>query len=254
MFDFLKKSILPVQHTKPPMELQIETEHYSITCEVHFSNRRTLTLAIQKQGKSVIIKAPNNMSISTIEAFVNNKKGWLNNSLKKLETMRSKRTERIYKHGATHLVLGVPYTLCFSLSKIESVSVEGNRLEVCGSSEDRCEFLLRQWYAKEASEVFTSLARPLTSSFGTRHGKFPSRLEIKYVKTYWGVCTSRGTIRLNIELMRAPTSCIEYIIVHELCHLVHPNHSKRFYDLLSSELPDWRLRKELLDSTISCTD
>ena len=75
-------------------------------------------------------------------------------------------------------------------------------------------------------------------------------LKTRTIKTRWGTCIAKkGIITLNKRLIEAPLNCIEYVITHELCHLIHPNHSKAFYEMLTVFMPDWKVRKAILDKT-----
>ena len=69
----------------------------------------------------------------------------------------------------------------------------------------------------------------------------PKSFTIKKMKTRWGSCSSKGSINLNIDLIKLPEQCIKTVILHELCHLVHMNHSKEFYALMTAEMPDWKI-------------
>jgi predicted metal-dependent hydrolase len=76
----------------------------------------------------------------------------------------------------------------------------------------------------------------------------PVRLQIRDMKTRWGSLSKGGILTLNIKLIAAPKECIEYVVVHELCHLKYPNHDKKFYRLLETRLPDWEKRKQKLEN------
>jgi predicted metal-dependent hydrolase len=84
-----------------------------------------------------------------------------------------------------------------------------------------------------------------------RHGIQPEGFKIRKMTNRWGSCTSEGHILLNIDLIVAPVNCIEYVIVHELCHLKEHNHSKKFYMLLSAMMPDWERRRERLNRCVA---
>jgi predicted metal-dependent hydrolase len=94
------------------------------------------------------------------------------------------------------------------------------------------------------------IAEPLIQRF-KRYGVEPSSLYIQYMENRWGSCTPKDKIILNVELIKAPKSCIEYVIIHELCHLLHRNHTSAFYRLLAAEMPDWEKWKVRLER-LSC--
>jgi len=78
-----------------------------------------------------------------------------------------------------------------------------------------------------------------------------STLKLKWMKNSWGRCNGNGQITLNIELIKAPKSCIDYVMAHELCHLTYLNHSRNFYNLLENNYPDWRIAKNRLENFMS---
>jgi predicted metal-dependent hydrolase len=101
---------------------------------------------------------------------------------------------------------------------------------------------------KQAAEKFRELALPWEHRFKERYGVAPQRWTVRLMDTRWGSCSLKtGRITLNLRLLYKLDDCIEYIIVHELCHLLVPGHDKRFYTLLEQELPDWKSRKKRLN-------
>lgn len=106
--------------------------------------------------------------------------------------------------------------------------------------------LVTAWYREHARAAF---ARSLISALAKfpKLQKAPPQLRLRTMPKRWGSCTKRGVIYLNPELIQAPPSCIDYVITHELCHLLHPNHGHAFYALLQIVLPDWQSRKSRLE-------
>ncbi|HAD80758.1 MAG TPA: hypothetical protein DCF99_17295 [Flavobacteriaceae bacterium] len=84
-----------------------------------------------------------------------------------------------------------------------------------------------------------------------RFKEYEISLSHKFLKKRWGSCATNGNILLNTELIKASKICIEYVIIHELCHLIHPNHSKDFYELLTELLPNWQKIKHKLETTLA---
>jgi len=102
---------------------------------------------------------------------------------------------------------------------------------------------------KQAELKFRSIAVPWEEHFRIRYGVAPKRWTIREMNTRWGSCSAAtGRITLNLKLYYKSDACIEYIVVHELCHLIHANHGKDFYALLERELPDWKTRRKQLKS------
>ena len=123
---------------------------------------------------------------------------------------------------------------------------KGNIIEIeCRHRKD-ARALLLAWYRKRAEIKFEEYATPLIARFN-RYQVKPSAIKLKDMATRWGSCTATGQILLNPRLVCAPRICIEYVIIHELCHLVHRNHTKDFYELLTQEMPDWKKWKMKLE-------
>ena len=110
--------------------------------------------------------------------------------------------------------------------------------------------VLERWYAARAR---TQFRKRLGVCLGTAVGRSvdPPKLQIRRMTKRWGSCGPSGTLTLNLDLIRAPRPCIDYVIVHELCHLKHPNHSQEFYRLLSTAMPDWQERKMRLERMLA---
>jgi predicted metal-dependent hydrolase len=108
--------------------------------------------------------------------------------------------------------------------------------------------LISQWYDKQCREIFNTITEEVYLVFHKYNVRKPT-LILKEMATRWGSCqTKRNAITLNKRLIEAPRDCIEYVVMHEFIHFLHPNHSKKFYELLSTLMPDWRERKKVLES------
>ncbi len=100
---------------------------------------------------------------------------------------------------------------------------------------------------KEAMLKFLDIAAPWVEQFKKKYGVEPKKWTVRTMNTRWGSCSSAtGRITLNTKLYYKPDECVEYVIVHELCHLIHPDHGKGFYALLEKELPEWKRRRKQL--------
>ena len=108
-------------------------------------------------------------------------------------------------------------------------------------------FVLNSWYRYKAKEKFAEIAEPWIHHF-EQYGVQPNGLFIQEMPTRWGSCTAKGRIILNPELIKAPKVCIEYVIIHELCHLIHKHHTQNFFQLQSALMPDWEKWKNKLET------
>lgn len=102
----------------------------------------------------------------------------------------------------------------------------------------------------QCKDVFSEVIEQTYPIF-QKYGVAEPTLRIRDMDTRWGSCLSKkGVITLNKRLLEAPRNCIEYVVIHEFCHFIHPNHSKQFYNFLTMLMPDWRARKNTLDKTV----
>ena len=134
---------------------------------------------------------------------------------------------------------GVPY----------SARNNGRYFEVVCTPKSKAAELMQAWYTERAKIKFVEIAAPVIQRF-KKYGVTPSCIHIKSMTSRWGSCTPAGKIILNIELIKTPKPCIEYVITHELCHLIRRDHSKAFYELLKTEMPDWERWKKKLEMMI----
>ncbi len=109
--------------------------------------------------------------------------------------------------------------------------------------------LLTDWYREKAVIHFEDTLKKILPLFA-RYDISEPELQIRHMPTRWGSCTTKGKVILNPELIKAPKGSIEYVIIHELCHLIHHNHTKAFYELQESIMPDWKKWKERLENTL----
>ena len=148
------------------------------------------------------------------------------------------------------MYLGRQYRLKILQSKIESVKLKGQFIEVSTTDKAGTKQLVNDWYLKTAKSKFYTIALPLIDKF-KKHKVEPSSIVLREMPTRWGSCTPKGKIILNPELIKAPKGCIEYVIIHELCHLVHHDHTQKFLDLQTKEMPYWEKWKMKLEKLLA---
>lgn len=226
-----------------------------VEAEVVFKQVTRVTITVSLASRKIKIKVPYFVTMEEAIDFARQKEGWIVRKLREQAIKRETRVERNYEDGAQHLLLGQKITLKVEVTtKRKQPHFSDSLLTIYVSDPSKAERVVKNWYTKLAPDIFPIMIAPLASRFTLQYGKTPKLIEYKYVSSYWGVCTSERVIRFNIQLLRAPKICIEYIIAHELCHLLHQDHSERFYRVLTEFMPDWRERKEQLEKSISCKD
>ena len=123
-------------------------------------------------------------------------------------------------------------------------------IEIVTTEKSNTETLLKGWYKEKAKQKFAEIAEPLIERF-KKYNVIPKGIYIQEMSRRWGSCTPKGKIILNTELIKAPKACIEYVIIHELCHLVHHDHTQKFIDLQTREMPDWEKWKNKLEKLLA---
>lgn len=197
---------------------------------------------------AVSVVAPAGKSIQQIEGKLRDRAAWILRQQLRFRDLHPLPTEKRFVSGETHLYLGRQYRLRIRRSLRDHVALSRPFLVVETRSEvsDRVEMLVRRWYVARAKLVLPrQFERGLDAHPSLRAGS--PTLRISRMSRRWGSCTPSGVITLSPELMRVPMGCIEYVIVHELCHRKVMNHGPRFERLLTRILPDWRTRRERLN-------
>ena len=215
---------------------------------VEYAERKTLGIKVHPD-KSVQVIAPLDTKEEEVKKKVKGKAAWILKQQDFFLSFYPITPARKYVSGETHLYLGKQYRLKLFESKNESVKLHGGNIEVSVNSKaekDRIEKLLKEWYRNKAETHFNQLFKasvPLSNSFY----KGMPQIKFRWMQKRWGSCNKNGLIMLNTELIKTPKRCIEYVIIHELCHLAHLNHSAAFYNLLEKLYPGWRKIKHSLE-------
>ncbi len=230
------------------MENTINYGTSQITFNVQYSNRKTLTIAVCPNG-NVIVKAPDCTSIEAIKDKVHKRASWIIKQQHFFKSFGERMPERQFISGESHLYLGRQYLLRVTIGEPDSIKYKGRYFEIVCSRKAKAKDLMNEWYRVHAKIKFAEIAEPILQRF-QRYNVAPTALYIQEMNNRWGSCTNKGKIILNTELIKAARPCIEYVITHELCHLIHRNHTKAFYELLSMEMPDWEKWKNKLEQTL----
>ncbi len=194
----------------------------------------------------VQISAPHRMSSKAVQALFFERLDWIRDRQKVIRN-RPVPQQLEYLEGEEHFYLGAPYRLQLQHSyRRRQPSISGNNLflylKAQGTSEYR-EQVLQQWYRHELEKIVPPLLKKWEPILGVK----VSEWRIRKMKTRWGTCnTVAHRIWLNQELIKKPYACIEYVLVHELIHLLEPSHNSRFYHLMDHYLPGWQHQRAQL--------
>lgn len=221
-----------------------------IPFRVEFGDLKELTIHVHPDMRLEVL-APSGRSIDRVLKRVDARSTWIAKQWRYFQQYQPECPERRYVSGETHLYLGRQYRLKVTKSDKSSVKLKGRFLHVHHSDKDRpdqIKSLVTDWYREHAVHLFDRrLQFCLANCKSLRISKIP-QIQVRKMTHRWGSCTKPGNISLNLELVKTPVHCIDYVIVHELCHLRIHNHSPGFYRLLTRYMPDWERRKLRLDS------
>lgn len=219
--------------------------------ELYYTDRKTLGIKVYPDT-SVKVFAPIDTDLPIIEQHLKAKRKWIEKQQRSFRSYLPATPARQYIGGESFLYLGKQYMLKIEPSTAEEVKLYQGRLVVKTVNPEATHIkkLLQQWYIARATILFNKLFEEQFCLF-KRFGLEKPILQIKKMEKRWGSCTPQQKIILNPELIKAPIVCINYVILHELCHLVHHNHSKAFYRLLENFMPDWQKYKQLLETKMA---
>ncbi len=221
-----------------------------IPFKVSFVDRNHLTIHVHPDMRLEVL-APIGKELDSVLERVDLRGGWISKQWHYFERYQPTNPSRKYLSGETHRYLGRQYQLKVITARESDVKLKGRFLQVHhpdGKDYPEIERLVTQWYRDHASRLFNvRLASCLEICKSLGLAATP-RVSIRQMKRRWGSCTKTGNITLNLDLIRTPIHCIDYVIIHELCHLKVHSHSPAFYRILNRIMPDWEKRKSRLDS------
>ncbi len=230
----------------------------AITYSVHkfdyrlrFSARKTISITVYPDSTIEII-APQGTPREKVEARLRRRARWVLRQLLHFQQFRPRSPKRRFVGGETHLYLGRQYRLKFIKGAPEGVKLKGSFLWVASPQQKNSRLVKRlvcAWYREKGGSRIAERFQAIAPRF-IRLGCTPPKPILRSMPRRWGSFTRAGNILLNPDLIRAPVACIDYVITHELIHLIHPNHGPEFYDLLDTMMPDWRARKHRLESVM----
>ncbi len=179
------------------------------------------------------------------EELLRAKSGWVIKSLRRVRQASANHFRRRYEDGEIFLVRGEPFRLqlcCDDAGNEATVGLHGDALEVTLTADAACDGL--EWRRDAIVSFYRQIAKDYlparVAELAAEYGFSFNRLRIKHQKTRWGSCSAKGNINLNLRLMMAPDEAVDYVIIHELCHLRELNHSKEFWAQVENCCPEYR--------------
>lgn len=210
---------------------------------------KNLHLGVYPPDGRIRVAAPVGISDEAVRLAVVTRMGWIKRQQSKFDN-QPRQSERSYVSGESHFFFGQRYRLnVIDGAPAGRVCVRNSRtLDMyvrTGSEAATRERVFLEWYRRE----LRSSAAPLVAAWAEAFGIDPPKWGIKRMKTKWGSCNIEAKrVCLNLELVKKPPQCLQYVIVHELCHFFERNHSDRFVTFLDQKLPQWRLIRDELNA------
>jgi hypothetical protein len=220
-----------------------------IEYRLEYANRKSLGITVTPE-MDVLVRAPRRATMEEVTKILKKRTPWILKQQNYFLAFYPKQPPKRFVSGETHMYLGRQYRLRVRTCKVESIKLSGKNIQLTCKNKRRAKALFLDWYLHQARIKFDEYSLGWIDRFKKYHVS-PSALTVRLMTKRWGSCTPRGKIILNTELIKAPRGCIEYVIAHELCHLVHHNHTKKFIELQSREMPNWEKWKMRLENLLA---
>jgi predicted metal-dependent hydrolase len=219
----------------------------AIEAEVVFKDIRNVHLTVLPPKGRVRISAPRHMALDTVRVFALSKLAWIKVQRENMAA-QEREAPREYLERESHYVWGRRYLLrLIEVDAVPSVDLRHRTLVLAirpNADAAAKDALLARWYRDQVR----LRAATLVAEWSRTLGLDAPRVHVQHMKTKWGSCSpARRSIRLNTELAKKPPGCLEYIVVHELVHLLEPTHNERFKALMRAFLPEWEERRRELN-------
>ena len=215
---------------------------------------KNVNLRIKPEGE-VLVSASNSVPTDFIDAFIEKKQRYIFSVLSRYEEKKKlfRAVPKRYVSGESYDLLGKSLRLKVEANKEENVYTDGVYIFLKVKDKDdfrHKEIMMSKWLKQYQTTVFEELLQEKYLLFEKYGVTYPT-LKIRNMTSRWGSCQpKKGIITLNSKLIEAPRNCIEYVILHELVHFIHPNHSRQFWDFVAMMMPDWKERKKELEKKI----
>jgi len=219
----------------------------AIDVDVTLKKIKNIHLSVHPPTGRVRISAPSHMNLENIRIFAISKLGWIKQQQKKLRE-QARETKREYLERESHFLWGRRYLLQVMESNSPPM-IEHRQSKLIlrirpKASKAKRQELFDEWYRSQIKSIAPALVEKWEPLIGVKVGK----VYVQRMKTKWGSCNPNSkSIRLNTDLAKKPRECLEYIVVHEIAHLIEPTHNLRFVELMDRLMPKWKFYKEMLN-------
>lgn len=231
---------------------KVQTDQGEIVFTFERKKIKNINLRIRHNG-NVYVSAPKSVPKNVVDTFVISRCEFIKNAVDSFAENDIPKPKMQYVSGENVTFLGKNMRIKIVKDANEFVNCDGVYVYIHVKHPDyynRKKNLMNNWLNEQCSLVFNEVMQEVHQKF-TPYGVQYPQLKLRNMTSRWGSCLpNKGVITLNKRLIEAPKNCIEYVVYHEFCHFIHPNHSKQFYNLLQVMLPDWRESKQLLEKSV----
>lgn len=207
---------------------------------VKYSDRKTLNITVERD-RSIIVRAPKNLSKERIKELVYEKRKWIKEKINHIQKYPINYFPKEFVSGETLLYLGKNYQLLISEEKFAGIQFN-QRFQISKINQKDSNALFKEWYKNKAKEKIAPLAKKYAKNLGVEFNE----CKVSEMKYRWASCTPNNNIIFNWRVIKAPMYVVEYLVAHELVHLIENNHTQRFWHILSIQIPNYEKAKNWL--------
>ena len=233
--------------------LELSQINGTVDVEIVRKNIKNVHLKVFR-SLEVVLSVPMQVPQDWIENFLIKRVKWIDEQITKYKLSGGTNTLESIKNGTSVQMLGKDMRVVFEESSKNSIEVEEKRIILLlkdATDEEFAQKLFLKWWKQAAEDVFQNELDTLYEKIFKKYQVAQPDIYVRKMKTLWGSCTpSKSKVTFNNYLLKANIRCIQYVVLHELTHLLYPNHSKQFYDFLTVHMPDWQERKKQLDTEV----
>ena len=211
-----------------------------IDYELILSRRKTIGLTFERDSR-LVVRAPEGTTSAQVQAVLDRKALWLYRQRRRSERYPANPRRKEFVTGESLLYLGRHYRLEVGLGPSEGVRFHG-KFEISECQREQAPALLRRWYEEHAMRRLTARAHAFSRQLGVTF----NQLHVSDLKYRWGSCTPQNNLNFNWRIIKAPAFVLDYLVVHELAHLLEPNHTRRFWTIVAVQIPRWEEAKAWL--------
>ena len=234
-------------------ELYLSPINGSVKVQVFRKKIKNMHLKVFR-SLSVYLSVPERVPNEWIDDFLFQRVKWIDDQITKYKKASGYNNLSDIRNGSSTQFLGKDMRIIKEASQVNRVRIDEKRVIICLKNTDDEELFQKvflKWWRESAKKVFQEEVDSIYSRVFKKYNIGKPDVCIKKMKTLWGSCSPKKTrITLNEYLLKADVRCIQYVVLHELTHLLYPNHSKDFYAFLTVQMPDWKERKMQLDTEV----